>query len=62
MKWHALLTVALFWLWLPMARVIKKVLGLPDTLHPNTYSSILLYTIFTFAVSSIGFLNWRVYK
>lgn len=62
MKWHALLTVALIWLWLPMAHVVKKVLELLDTLHPNTYPSILLYTVFTFAVSSIGFLNSRVYK
>jgi hypothetical protein len=55
-KWHGLITIALMWLWLPMAHVVKKVLGLPDTLHPNTYTSILMYTIFTFAVSAIGLL------
>lgn len=55
-KWHGLITVALMWLWLPMAHVVKKALGLPDTLHPNTYTSILMFTVFTFAVSAIGLL------
>lgn len=55
-KWHGLITVALIWLWLPMAHVVKKVLGLPDTLHPNTYTSILLLAVFTFVISAIGFL------
>jgi len=55
-KWRALITIALIWLWLPMAHVVKKVLGLPDTLHPNTYTSILLLSVFTLVVSAIGFL------
>jgi hypothetical protein len=55
-KWRAVIAIALMWLWLPMAHVAKKVLGLPDTLHPNTYTSILLYAIFTFVISAIGFL------
>ncbi len=46
----------LMWLWLSMAHVVKKVLDLPDTLHPNTYTSILMYTAFIFAVSAIGLL------
>lgn len=55
-KWSALLPVTLMWLWLPMAHLVKKVLGLPDTLHPNTYSSILLLSVFTLVISAIGFL------
>jgi hypothetical protein len=55
-NWQALLTAAVMWLCLPMAHVLKKVLGVPDTLHPNTYTSILLFSLFTFVVSSIGLL------
>jgi hypothetical protein len=55
-KWYGLLTVALMWLWLPMVHVVKKALGLRDTLHPDTYTSILLFSVFTFVVSAIGFL------
>jgi hypothetical protein len=55
-KWHGLITVAAMWLWLPMAHFVKKVLGLPDTLHPNTYTSILMFTEFTFAISAIGLI------
>lgn len=55
-KWRGLITVVLMWSWLPMAHVVKKVLGLPDTLHPNTYTSILMLTLFTFAISAIGLI------
>jgi hypothetical protein len=53
---RGILTTALLWLWLPMTHIVKKVLGLPDTLHPNTYVSILMFTVFTFVISSIGFI------
>lgn len=43
------------WAWLPLAHVIKHVFHLPDTLHPNTYSSILRLALFTFFVTAIGF-------
>ena len=33
---------------------IKHVLGLPDTLHPNTYTSILMLAAFTFVVAALG--------
>ena len=55
-KWSALLPMILMWLWLPMAHLVKKVLGLSDTLHPNTYPSLLLFSIFTLVISAIGFL------
>jgi hypothetical protein len=35
-------TAAVIWACVPLAHVIKHLLGLPDTLHPNTYASILL--------------------
>ncbi len=54
---RGLLTSALLWLWLPMTHIVKKVLGLPDTLHPNTYASILMFTVFTFTISGIGFIT-----
>lgn len=42
------------WLCLPLAHVVKHVLGLPDTLHPNTYTSILMLTAFTLVATAIG--------
>ena len=44
------------WIWLPAAHIAKHVLGLPDTLHPNTYKSVLFLALFTFAITCIGFL------
>ena len=42
------------WLCVPLAHLARHVLGLPDTLHPNTYASILLLAAFTFVVATIG--------
>ena len=55
-KWHAWIAVATLWICVPMAHVVKHLLDLPDTLHPNTYTSILMLAVFTFVVSAIGFL------
>ena len=55
-KWHAWIAVVTLWICVPMAHVVKHLLGLPDTLHPNTYTSILMLAVFTFVVSAIGFL------
>ena len=55
-KWHAWITAVTIWICVPMAHVVKHLLGLPDTLHPNTYTSILMLAIFTFVISAIGFL------
>ena len=46
---------AIVWAWLPMTHVGKQVFHLPDTLHPNTYFSILKLALFTFFVTAIGF-------
>ena len=53
--WRA---TAVTWACIPLAHVVKHVLGLPDTLHPNTYTSILLLAAFTFAVALFG-IGWN---
>lgn len=42
------------WICVPLAHLIKHVLGLPDTLQPNTYTSILILAAFTLVVATIG--------
>lgn len=42
------------WACLPVAHLIKHILDLPDTLHPNTYASIAMLAAFTFVVAAIG--------
>ena len=42
------------WACVPLAHLAKHVLGLPDTLHPNTYASILLLAAFTLVVATVG--------
>jgi hypothetical protein len=42
------------WVWVPAPHLTKRVLGLPDTLHPNTYASILMLAAFSLAVSVVG--------
>jgi hypothetical protein len=53
-SWRGGLATVAAWACVPFAHVAKHVLGLPDTLQPNTYTSILLLAIFTFVVSAIG--------
>jgi hypothetical protein len=55
-KLHAWIAAVTVWICVPMAHLVKHLLGLPDTLHPNTYVSILMLAIFTFVISAIGFL------
>lgn len=43
------------WIPIPSAHLIKHVLGLPDTLHPNTYRSIVYLAIFSIAIAALGF-------
>lgn len=51
---RAKLAALIIWVWLPMAHVLKHALGLPDTIHPNTYSSILKLGLFSLLVAAIG--------
>jgi ATP/ADP translocase len=48
------IAVAIIWACVPLAHVVKHVLGLPDTLHPNTYMSILFLAAFTLVVAVVG--------
>ena len=48
------ITAAAAWMCVPLVHLVKKVLSLPDTLHPNTYTSILMLGAFTFVVAALG--------
>jgi hypothetical protein len=48
------ITVAATWIAVPLVHLVKHVFGLPDTLHPNTYGSILMLAGFTFVVAALG--------
>ena len=45
---------AVAWSCVPLAHLVKHVLGLPDTLHPNTYASIGTLAAFSLAVAAAG--------
>jgi hypothetical protein len=42
------------WAWVPLPHLGKRVLGLPDTLHPASYASILGLAAFSLVIASIG--------
>ena len=48
------ITATAAWICVPLAHLVKHVVGLPDTLHPNTYGSILMLAGFTFVVAALG--------
>jgi hypothetical protein len=52
--WRGCLISVSTWAWVPGTHLAKRVLGLPDTLHPNTYASILMLAAFSFAVAAAG--------
>jgi hypothetical protein len=49
--WPAALSA---WVCVPSAHLVKHLLGLPDTLHPNTYVSILKLAAFSLGVATVG--------
>jgi len=51
---RAWVAAAATWACVPFAHVVKHVLGLPDTLHPNTYVSIFYLAVFTLVVATVG--------
>jgi hypothetical protein len=53
--WRGWISAALTWACVPAAHVVKHAFGLPDTLHPNTYISILFLAAFTLVVATAGF-------
>jgi len=48
------MTAAATWACVPLAHVVKHALGWPDTLHPNTYTSILYLAAFTLVIATAG--------
>lgn len=55
------------WVWVPGTHFVLRVFGLPDTLHPNTFSSIAKLAAFSLLVSSFGLvcgivLRWLMGK
>ena len=42
------------WVCIPLAHVVKRALGLPDTLHPSTWASIVMLASFTLGVAALG--------
>jgi hypothetical protein len=56
-NWRGWIVTVFAWVCVPFAHLIKHVLGLPDTLHPNTYSSILMLALFTLVVSTVGLVG-----
>jgi asparagine N-glycosylation enzyme membrane subunit Stt3 len=50
------LSAAATWACVPLAHVVKHLLGMPDTLQPNTYLSMLYLAGFCLVVSVIGFV------
>jgi hypothetical protein len=48
------IAAAVLWACVPLAHVVKHVLGLPDTLHPNTSTSIVYLAAFTLVVATVG--------
>jgi hypothetical protein len=48
------IAAAVTWACVPLAHIFKHVLGLPDSLHPNTYISILYLAAFTLVVAIVG--------
>jgi hypothetical protein len=52
--WRGWPASAMVWVCVPLTHLIKHILGLPDTLHPNTYASILMLAVFTFVIAAFG--------
>ena len=48
------LAAALIWVCVPGAHMINHMLGLPDSIQPDTYASILKLAAFTFVMAAIG--------
>jgi len=42
------------WVCIPLAHAVKRALGLPDTLHPNTWASIAMLAAFSLGVTGLG--------
>jgi len=48
------LSAAAIWIWVPSAHLVKHVMGMSDTLHPNTYASIAKLAVFSLFITAFG--------
>ena len=53
-RWRGWTMSLVVWVCVPLVHLVKHVFGLPDTLQPNTYTSILMLAGFTCVVAAIG--------
>lgn len=51
---YGFLASALTWIFIPGAHLVRFVLGLLDTLHPNTFGSIMALALFTAVIAAAG--------
>lgn len=51
---RGLVAATITWAWVPATHAVKRVLGLPDTLHPNTWASVLMLAAFSLVVAAVG--------
>jgi len=51
---RALPPITTAWVFLPAVHLVKHVFAMPDTIHPNTYASIVKLAVFSFAISVVG--------
>jgi len=51
---RAILPITMAWVFLPVVHLVKHVFSMPDTIHPNTYASIVKLGVFSFAISAVG--------
>jgi hypothetical protein len=59
---YAYLISIIIWIFLPLVHFINHLLGFTDSIQPNTYQSIFLLALVTFAVSQIGFVVGRIIR
>jgi hypothetical protein len=51
---RATVPTAAGWSWLPLVHLVKHMFAMPDTIHPNTYASILKLAAFSLVIVAIG--------
>jgi len=47
-------SAAAIWICVPSAHLAKHILGMSDTLHPNTYASIAKLAVFSLLITAFG--------
>ena len=52
--WQGWNVASTAWICVPLTHLVKHMLGLPDSIHPNTYNSIFMLALFTLLITAIG--------